>query len=183
MVGEVKTEMESGDRESKNKRAWIYLLVFLAILIAGAGLTIFFKYGRGSPPLEISLPQASAATEMSVSIGGAVTDEGIYTLKRDSTLEELLQKAGALTSDADSSTLRVYVPYKNEVPQPQKVNINTAEAWLLDALPGIGKGRAQSIIDYRTQNGPFSSIEDITKVPGIGPATFDGIKDLITVAD
>jgi competence protein ComEA len=61
------------------------------------------------------------------------------------------------------------------------ININTATLEELDSLPGIGPTTAQKIIDYRTENGPFSAIEDIVNVSGIGPATFEDIKDLITV--
>lgn len=61
------------------------------------------------------------------------------------------------------------------------ININTASLEELQTLPGIGSTIAQRIIDYRDQNGPFNQIEDIMNVPGIGPATFDQIKDLISV--
>ena len=62
------------------------------------------------------------------------------------------------------------------------VNINTASAQELDSLPGIGPTIAQRIIDYRNENGPFQKIEDILNVSGIGPSTYDEIKDLITVS-
>jgi competence protein ComEA len=61
------------------------------------------------------------------------------------------------------------------------ININTATAAELDVLPGIGPTIAQRIVDYREENGPFDAIEDIMKVSGVGPSTFDQIKDLITV--
>jgi len=61
------------------------------------------------------------------------------------------------------------------------VNINTASAAELDSLPGIGPAIAQRIIEYRTVHGPFTSIEDIQRVSGIGPALFAKIKDLITI--
>lgn len=64
---------------------------------------------------------------------------------------------------------------------PQKVSINRADAWLLDALPGIGPTLAQNIIDYREEHGPFTMIEELLLVPGIGQATYDGVKDYITV--
>ncbi|HRY63181.1 MAG TPA: helix-hairpin-helix domain-containing protein, partial [Patescibacteria group bacterium] len=64
-----------------------------------------------------------------------------------------------------------------------KININTASLEELDSLPDIGPTKAQAIIDYRTQNGLFLQIEDIMKVPGIGEATFEKIKDLITVEE
>lgn len=60
-----------------------------------------------------------------------------------------------------------------------KININTASLEELDSLPGIGPTIAQRIIDYRTDNGPFQTIEDIMNVSGIGPSTFDNMKELI----
>ncbi len=61
------------------------------------------------------------------------------------------------------------------------VNINTASKEELTTLNGIGEAKAQSIIDYRTQNGPFSSIKDILKVSGISQTIYDKIKNNITV--
>ena len=54
---------------------------------------------------------------------------------------------------------------------------------MLEALPGIGELLAQRIVDYRSENGPFRRIEDLLKVSGIAPATFEKIKDYITVSD
>lgn len=61
------------------------------------------------------------------------------------------------------------------------ININTADQATLETLASIGPSKAQAIIDYRTQNGPFATIEDIQNVSGIGPATYANIKDHITV--
>jgi competence protein ComEA len=61
------------------------------------------------------------------------------------------------------------------------LDINTASTTELEELPGIGPTTAQKIVEYREQNGPFISIEDIINVSGIGPGTFERIKDLITV--
>ncbi|MHB8710409.1 MAG: helix-hairpin-helix domain-containing protein [Minisyncoccota bacterium] len=61
------------------------------------------------------------------------------------------------------------------------ININTADATLFDTLPGIGPTKAAAIVDYRNQNGPFTTIEDIQNVSGIGPVTFANIESLITV--
>lgn len=62
-----------------------------------------------------------------------------------------------------------------------KININSAGTAELDLLPGIGLVYAQRIVDYRTTNGNYGSIEDIKKIKGIGEATFKKIKDLITI--
>lgn len=61
------------------------------------------------------------------------------------------------------------------------ININTANATLLDTLLGIGPSKAAAIIDYRTKHGAFTKIEDIQNVSGIGPVTFANMKDKITV--
>ena len=62
-----------------------------------------------------------------------------------------------------------------------KIDINTASADELVLLPDIGVKRAQYIIDYRSQNGPFKSVEGIQNVKDIGPKRFEKLKDLITV--
>lgn len=61
------------------------------------------------------------------------------------------------------------------------VNINTATATELEALNGIGPGKAKDIIEYRTKNGPFKTVEDLMKVPGIKEATFAKVKADVTV--
>jgi len=64
---------------------------------------------------------------------------------------------------------------------PGLININQASLEELDALDGIGPSKAQAIIDYRNSHGGFKSIEEITKVKGIGQVTFEKIKNRITV--
>jgi len=61
------------------------------------------------------------------------------------------------------------------------VNINTAGAWLLEALPGIGPALAGRVVDYRSQNGPFRNVGELMMVEGIGQAKYDGLKDLVTL--
>ena len=63
------------------------------------------------------------------------------------------------------------------------MNINTASASELDALPGIGPVLAQRIIDRRTEQGPFTSVEELLEVDGIGQATLDGLREFITVKE
>jgi competence protein ComEA len=61
------------------------------------------------------------------------------------------------------------------------ININTASETELEALPGVGPVTAAAIIDYRTQNGPFSAVDDLIDVSGIGPSTLEQIRPFATV--
>jgi competence protein ComEA len=61
------------------------------------------------------------------------------------------------------------------------VNVNSATAAELETLPGIGEVTAQAIIDYRTENGPFTSVDELLDVTGIGDVTLENIRELVTV--
>ena len=61
------------------------------------------------------------------------------------------------------------------------VNINTASQSELEALKGVGPAKAKAIVEYRTQNGLFGSVDDLAKVNGIGPGTLNQIRNEITV--
>jgi competence protein ComEA len=72
--------------------------------------------------------------------------------------------------------------YAEEAPASGKiVNINTASSGELETLPGIGPSKAAAIIDYRTKH-PFSKVDDITKVKGIGKKTFLKLKPYLAVS-
>lgn len=156
-------------------------------------------------PTPTPLPTATPAP-MRVYVSGAVRRPDVYALPRGSIIRDALAAAGGATSDADLDCInlalevqdqqQVYVPRRGEASPPApgasggasvrgttggKININTATAAELETLPRIGPTMAQRIVDYREANGPFKTIEDIQNVPGIGPTTFAGIKDLITV--
>ncbi|MHB8108307.1 MAG: ComEA family DNA-binding protein, partial [Candidatus Cryosericum sp.] len=62
-----------------------------------------------------------------------------------------------------------------------RVSINRATLAELDTLPGIGPAKAQAILDYRSQHGQFKRLEDLQNVKGIGPATFEDLKQLISL--
>lgn len=86
----------------------------------------------------------------------------------------------AQANSANSQGL-IIPPVQRETPTAGLIDLNLASPSLLATLPGIGAVLAQAIVDHRDNNGPFRSVEDITGVPRIGPATYNKIRDLVTV--
>ena len=162
-------------------RYWALIIILLIVVIATGGILAWQRYSQPQP-VEISLP-LSPGLQGEIYIGGAVSNSGFYPLKSGDSIEALIQAAGGTTSNANLSQLKIYIPGVGEEEEPQKIDINRAEAWLLMALPDIGEGKAQAIIDYRQKNGAFRNITELTNVEGIGPATYEQIKNFITVAD
>jgi competence protein ComEA len=155
-------------------------------------------------------PGTATAAALRVYVTGAVAHPDVYRLPPGSIAKDAIQAAGGASSDADLDRVnlaqelrdqqQVVVPRagetdvpppaggtppsrSGEVPLSDKVNINSATADELDTLPGVGAVTARNIIDYRTAHGPFKSIEDIQQVTGIGAATYQKLKDLITVGN
>jgi len=166
---------------SRLNRFWALITILLIVIIVIGGIVAWLRYSP-SQPIEISMPQHQEL-QGRIYIGGAVTNPGFYPFTSRDSLEALIQAAGGTTSSADLRGLKLYIPKVGEEQEPQKVDINRAEVWLLKSLPGIGETLAQRIIDYRQQNGPFRNTNELLKVAGIGTTTYGQIKDLITVAD
>jgi len=75
----------------------------------------------------------------------------------------------------------VVVPLEFRLPSP--VNLNTATPEELEALPGIGPVLAARIVEYRTAHGPFTAVEELLDVPGIGEALLEKLRPLVTVGE
>lgn len=135
---------------------------------------------------------------VTVFICGAVNSPGVYDLPAGSRLYELIARAKGLRKDAALTALNqamvledaqmIVVPTEEEMTEQAMteasdglININTAGLEELMTLPGIGKAKAQSIIDYRTDHGAFSKIEDLKKIEGIKDGVFTKLEDLIKV--
>lgn len=134
--------------------------------------------------------------EIYVYVCGAVEREGVYRLPAGSRIYEAIEMAGGFREDAAASEVnqaevlqdeaRVYVPTYAEVLSEDaqsdgKLNLNKATKEELMTLPGVGASRAESIIQYRNENGGFKSIEEIMLISGIKEGLFEKIKDLIKV--
>ena len=161
---------------------WIFIFAFLLASLV-CGIIMLVVRQSSYHPVEISLSSATLPQyQGSIYIGGAVANPGFYPAKADDTIEALIQAAGTMP-DTDLNHIKLHVPKVGESHPPQQINVNRAEVWLLEALPGIGQGKAQAIVDYRTEHGAFRRIEDLLSVEGIGSSTLDKIRGLITIED
>ncbi len=157
--------------------AALFLVAFLL------GLVLFLQRQPLRHALEIKQRASPVDEELSLYIEGAVDRPGWYSLSREDSFEKALRSAGIKPGLADTAKLKLFIPSTQEGQEikVQKVNINTASSVLLQSLPHIGPALAERIIQYRNEKGPFKNVEELTRIRGIGKATLDKIRDLITV--
>ncbi|MGL9913564.1 competence protein ComEA [Enterococcus sp. DIV0784] len=148
-----------------------------------------------------------AETMIYVDIKGAVKVPGIYQLKNQQRIWDALALAGGVSEEADTTQVNyaqkvkdqmiIYVPKKGEAVaqsletlqesapaqqnQEEKINLNTATEAELQTISGIGAKKAQEIIRFRDEQGPFKTVEELKNVPGIGEKTVERLKDMLTV--
>lgn len=155
----------------------------------------------GQSPTTVASYEANTPTDILVYASGAVKSSGVYRLPLDARVADVIDAAGGVTNDADLEQMnlaekvadgqRVYVIRKGQTP-PQGasstspstdgvVNLNTATAEQLDALPGIGPATAEAIIAFRSEHGRFTSIDQLAEVKGIGPAKLAQLRSKVRV--
>lgn len=222
-------------------RKQIIIATIIVILLFGGGIFTVYKINKKSKnKKEIVVENKSILKKKSndkkkeqeeyetykVDIKGEINNPGIYSLKINSRVIDVIEIAGGLTENADTSVINlskkitdemVIIIYSKEqvnnfektkeienlkqekclqkdenslingacINQKEKItgkiSINTASKEELMTLPGIGESKAKDIITYREQNGPFTNIEDLTKIPGIGENILAQIKEDITL--
>ncbi|HEM3489708.1 TPA: helix-hairpin-helix domain-containing protein [Streptococcus suis] len=157
---------------------------------------------------ETSTEVSEEPSKLVVDVKGAVAKPGLYTLAAGARVNDAVEAAGGLTSQADPKSINlaqklsdeavVYVASKDEnisvvasttassaMSQEEKntslVNLNTATEADLQTISGIGAKRATDIIAYREANGGFKSVDDLNNVSGIGDKTMESIRPYVTV--
>lgn len=185
-----------------DRRALRALMAVLAVAVAASAW--FWWNGRPLPAEVVSGPfpaqregasiapgrplAGGGGSEVIVDVSGDVAAPGLVTLPAGSRVADAITAAGGATGPTTGVNLaRVLVDGEQVTVgatapggDPSKVSINTADAGALDALPGIGPVLAQRIIDWRTTNGPFPSVDALGDVPGIGPSLLAKVKPLVT---
>jgi competence protein ComEA len=168
-------------------------------------------FASGVPASSVAVSGASASGQpvpgsVIVDVTGHVRRPGVYEFPAGSRVIDAIERAGGPRDNAVLSALNLAAPLADGqqivVPGPKDpiaavpgapivsaapaapgalVNVNTADATALETLPGIGEVTAAAIIEHRTQNGPFTSVDQLEDVSGIGPSTLEEIRPHVTV--
>jgi len=190
---------------------WVILLLTGAVLLAALAylllqpaepVTIIIN-----PPAPTAthtptgtLPPTHTPAPLQIYVTGAVNQPAArLALPAGARVEDAILAAGGARDDADLGAVNlagllrdgdmVHVPSKNAPTEnptptpnaPRLINLNTATQAELETLPRIGPALAAEIIAYREANGGFTSIADLDNVAGIGAATLEGLRPLVTV--
>ena len=184
------------------------VLVVAIIAAFSGGLFFIVRDSDSGRRIEILLPTPTVApdAELKVHISGAVRSPGVYAVADGDRLEDVVVAAGGKTEEADLSAVNLAVRVKDEdrwhipvhgeelrAPVSEanisapcaaaagKVDLNSADAEALMALDGIGETLAQRIVGYRDANGPFSNVDELDEVRGIGPTILSNNRESMVV--
>ncbi len=200
--------MASPSRES-TPIALIAALLIVAVTVVGGMVLVMAARPApvtitiNPPPATPTIAPSATPAPLVIYITGAVNQAGVVTLPASSRIQDVLAAAGGAAADADLERIdlaarvsdgdHIHVYRRDEVPQTVDqsqstsagnatstvVHVNRATLEELDTLPGIGPALAQRMIDYRTANGNFSSLESLTAVSGIGDHIAEGLSGLV----
>ncbi|MEA3312948.1 MAG: ComEA family DNA-binding protein [Caldisericota bacterium] len=190
-------------------KQWISVVVLVGVVMLGIGMVIGKNFVETEvvPSEQVVIENSEEPIYITSYVVGAVNNPDVYELPINSIVKDAIEKAGGPTEDADLVAINLARKVKDGeeiiVPAKQvflsdsndsgnlnstvgtnssgKININTASAKELEALPGIGEVKSKAIVQYRKDYGLFRDIRDIMNVSGIGEITFENIKDLIVI--
>ena len=170
-----------------------------AVALVAAGIVVgglLGALGRASPSPTAAPPEApgpAGHSGIDVHVAGWVTAPGVVRVPDGAIVADAVEAAGGLRNGASADGINLAAPLSSGdqvvVPGPDEagraavddglISLNRADAAALQDLPGVGPVLAERIVAHREQNGPFSQVEDLLQVPGIGEAKLASIRDLI----
>ncbi|MBN9152801.1 MAG: ComEA family DNA-binding protein [Microbacterium sp.] len=200
------TSEEGPTRVSARRRLGVGAAI--VVVLAALAATVAIGVVRGAlTPSEAVAPAADAApsptaARLYVDVAGAVRVPGLYALPAGARLVDAVAAAGGFAQGADRQAVNLARPVSDgeqilvsvlgaapgtgpagatAAPGDGRVNLNTADEAALDTLPRIGPAMAKRIVQWRDDNGRFTSVEDLLAVPGIGDKMLDALRELVTV--
>jgi competence protein ComEA len=187
--------------------AVVLAAIIIGVVAVGAVLLVYDDLS--APPIVITDPDP--ARPIAVEIVGAIATPGVYELPAEARVIDLVDAAGGTTADADLGGInlarrvrdedQVVIPSRTLPPatsafpdgvepgsstaagQTARININTASVDELDRLPGIGPAIAQRVVEYRAEQGPFRTVDELARVSGISSAMVDELRPEISVSE
>lgn len=156
-------------------------------------------------PLEDITTEKDQSEEQStiavIDVKGAIIKPGVYEMNMESRVNDVIQKAGGFSEDADQTQVNlaqkvqdemiVIIPKEGEVATQEggektasgsgAIRINYATQEEIETLSGVGPSKAQAIIQHREEHGFFHTVEDLLEIPGIGEKTLENFRDNIQV--
>jgi competence protein ComEA len=189
----------------------IGLIAVVALTIGGAGLwyarslprPVEVRAGPEAAPAPAPGSPTASPSLILVDVAGWVRRPGVYEFASGARVIDAIEAAGGARPGAQLQALnlaaliadgsQILVPKEGSAPvagatgtgtSPATgglVNVNTATAAELETLPGVGEVIAQAIIDHRTEHGPFTSVDQLIDVSGIGDATLENLRGSVTV--
>jgi len=190
-----------------NERLTLTAVVAGLSVVLTIVILLFIYYPSRTPPnAPIKIfppPPTPTLSPLNIHVSGAVNRPGVVEVSPGARVQDAITAAGGPAADADLESTNLAAPLLDgqhlripavgesttPVSQPEQagaaipllININSATAEELTALPGVGQATAAKIVAYRQEHGPFTQIEKIMDVSGIGEGKFNGFKEMITV--
>ncbi len=188
--GSLEASGARGTRWRLEPRVAASLALVLAVVVAVVYLAS--RPSGAGEPSRMAVTVEASSPALVVDVTGAVASPRVVDLPAGSRVRDAVAAAGGLADDADASSVnlarrlndgeQVYVPREGEVEGAGgAVNVNRAGVAALETLPGIGPVYAERIVADRTRNGPFASLSDLARVPGIGASVVERLAGLATV--
>lgn len=147
-------------------------------------ITVYIS-GEVSKPGIVTLNEGDRLATAVENVGGTTKKADLngvnMAIKVQDEMHYIIPKTGDVVKENTSQVAKNNNTNQNESAKTSQININIATIEELDTLPGVGEATANKIINYRSENGEFKSIEEIKSVNGIGDKKFEEIKDLICV--
>ena len=171
-----------------SQRVLGYVLIGLLLGMVFSALMIHLTSPTRGAPLTLESPRRVA-----VVVEGEVRSPGQYVLSAEHTVADAIFAAGGLGPSAEAGSINlearlvdgqlIVIPAAGSPAGSARglLNLNSATAPELERLPGIGPVLAQRIVDHREEHGPFTALDDLLEVEGIGPTRLEDLGKLVRV--